>query len=474
MTHRVLIIEDEEVLAKNIQRYLERRDYDARVAASGEAGLEEFERFQPDIVLLDHRLPGINGLDVLDRLRAENDDVRVILITAHGNVQIAVEAMKAGAADYMSKPVALSELKLVIERTIGQRQLEDTLTYYHQRDAENSGLATLIGRSQAIRDLKRQIGQLLDSERVLKGETPPCVLITGETGTGKDMLARAIHFEGPREARPFIELNCTTIPTHLIEAELFGYERGAFTDAREAKPGLVETANGGTLFLDEIGDIDPAVQVKLLKLIEDKVIRRIGSLRDRRVDVRILAATNRPLEALIADGKFRSDLYFRLRVMNFELPPLRERGKDVVLLARHFLELLGRRYEKPSLRFSDDAEAAIMEYAWPGNVRELRNLVEQVVLLADDDVIETEFLPWPPLVDANRNAVSPREPNVDAPFAIPADGIDLEDLERSLVVQALERSGWNVSRAAKLLRVTRDTLRYRIEKFGLVKANQIE
>lgn len=472
MTFGVLIVEDEAILAKNMRRYLERQDYDVQVASSGEEGLEAFERFQPDLVLLDYRLPGMDGLEVLEKLRAKYGDVRAILITAHGNVEIAVEAMKAGAADYLSKPVALDELRLVIERTIGHRKLEDTLSYYRQRDADKSGLSTIIGKSAAVRDLKRQIGQLLISERALKGETPPCVLIAGETGTGKDLLARAIHFEGPRADRPFIEVNCTSIPALLIESELFGHERGAFTDAREAKPGLVETANGGTLFLDEIGDIEPAMQVKLLKLIEDKVIRRVGSLRDRRVDVRILAATNRPLEAMVANGQFRSDLYFRLRVMNFELPPLRERGKDVIDLASHFVELHGRRYNKSALHLSQDAEAKIVKHGWPGNIRELRNVIEQVVLMAENDVIQGSQLPLSSSLGNNNHAIPSQEPTNGAAFSLPTDGIDLEKLEGTLVLQALERSGWNVSRAAKLLRITRDTLRYRIEKFGLKDTNQ--
>jgi DNA-binding NtrC family response regulator len=290
-------------------------------------------------------------------------------------------------------------------------------------------------------------------------------LITGETGTGKQLVARAMHFDGPRRDQPFIELNCAAIPSHLLEAELFGYEQGAFTDARARKPGLAEAADGGTLFLDEIGDIDPAVQTKLLKLLEDKVVRRLGGLRDRKIDVRFITATNQPLEQRVEEGRFRPDLYYRLRVLQLEMPTMRERGDDILLLAEHYLELARSRYGKPQLRFSEAAKAALQQHGWPGNVRELRNCMEQTVLLATGSVIEPDQLAL------YAKSAQPGElglaRSTPSQFFLPEGGVDLQNLERQLVMQALEKTSGNVTKAAKLLGLSRDTLRYRIEKFAL-------
>jgi len=467
MVKGVLVIEDELTLAKNFKRFLERGDYDVRIAESGEEGLAQLEAHQPDIVLLDYQLPGINGLDVLQKIRKRDPQVKVILITAHGNVQVAVDAMKAGAYDYLNKPVALAELELLIARALGQERLEGALSYYQQKEAESGGVAALLGASTTMTKLKTRLRRMLDAEAGLCDDTPPAVLITGETGTGKELVARAIHFDGPRRSAPFVEVNCATIPTHLIESELFGYERGAFTDAKGRKIGLAEAADGGTLFLDEIGDIDQSAQVKLLKLLEDRIVRRLGSVRDRRVNVRIVAATNRDLESLVQSNSFRSDLYFRLRVASVEMPPLRNRGEDVLMLAAHFLSTHGRRYGKRNLRFSSAAEQALGRYAWPGNVRELRNVIEHAVLLCDGDVIGDDALSLSP------GLVAPCRPvcaDGSEPFVLPAKGVDLEALERALIVQALDRVDWNVTRASELLGLSRDTLRYRIEKFALERS----
>jgi transcriptional regulator with GAF, ATPase, and Fis domain len=314
-----------------------------------------------------------------------------------------------------------------------------------------------------MRRLKGTLEQVLEAGRRLADAGMPAALITGETGTGKELVARALHFGGARAGKPFIELNCASIPSQLLESELFGYERGAFTDARGRKAGLVEAAHGGTLFLDEIGDIELGLQGKLLKLLEEKSLRRLGSLRELRVDVRVIAATNQPLEKLVREGKFRSDLFFRLRGMQLALPPLRERGDDVLLLSRHFLQLSAARYGKKGLRFSAPAEAALLGYGWPGNVRELRNVIEEAVLLAQDELIVPHQLSFCASLGAT-NAAAPA-PAVSAD--IPDSGINLEEVERGLVVQALQKTGWNVTRAARLLGLTRDTLRYRMEKFGL-------
>jgi DNA-binding NtrC family response regulator len=469
MTNTVLVIDDEEILAKNIAKYLMRQGYEAHIANSGEEGLKAFETFRHDLVLLDYKLSGMNGLEVLEKIRSRDANAKVILITAHGNTEIAVQAMKAGATDYLSKPLALGELKIVVEKAAGQQQLENRLSYYREKESAQSGSDALIGESAPMRALKQKIHQIIEAERAMEGEAPPAVLITGETGTGKELVARGLHFGGPRKDQSFVEINCTLLPQDLIEAELFGHEQGAFTDAKKRKLGLVEAADKGTLFLDEIGEIAASVQAKLLKLLEDHTVRRIGSIRDRKVDLRIVAATNAPLEKLIEEGRFRSDLYFRLRILQLKIPPLRERGDDILLLGNHFLDLLKKRYRKPDLRFVADAERALKAHAWPGNVRELRNVIEQAVLLAPGNSIAADqlALPHDRLLSAaphpGQGETSALIPSGD----IPPEGIDLEEIEKELVQRALAQTSWNVTSASKLLHLTRDTLRYRIEKHQL-------
>lgn len=459
----VLIIEDEATLAKNMAKYLSRHGHEVRVAATGEEGLAQLDEFKPDVVLTDNHLPGMRGLELLSRIRQRDAHIKLIMITGHGNVQTAVDAMKAGAYDFLSKPVALSELKLLLDKAAGQERIEEVLSHYQQKQ---SGFSKLIGESAPMLALKATIRQVLDAEQAMRDADPPAVLITGETGTGKELVARALHFEGMRRSRPFIDLNCAAIPTQLLEAELFGHERGAFTDARERKIGLAEAAEGGTLFLDEIGDIDLSLQGKLLKLLEEKTVRRLGSVRDHKVNVRIVAATNRPLEQLVREGKFRSDLYFRLRIIQLALAPLRDRGDDIVLLARHYLSVHGARYGKEKLRFSPQAERTLLNYVWPGNVRELRNIIEQTVLLISGEVIEPAHLTLCATLGA---ALDQRPAAAPGGVCVPQDceGRKLEDVERATVLEALEKTEWNVTRAAKLLGVSRDTLRYRIEKYNL-------
>jgi DNA-binding NtrC family response regulator len=460
MAHGVLIIEDETVLAKNIRLYLERSGFDARAAASAEDGMQQIREFRPDIIVLDYQLPGRNGLDLLAELSRDDPGIPVIMLTGQASVDMAVEAMKRGAVDFLTKPVVLGKLRLVIEKVLGAERSEKTLAYYRDRESRSSGIDCLLGDSLPLQQLKGTVQRLLEAEAALGDNEPPAVLITGETGTGKEVLARAIHYDGPRRSGPFIELNCGSIPAQLLESELFGHERGAFTDAKERKLGLVEAADGGSLFLDEIGDMDAALQVKLLKLLEEKTVRRLGSVRDQKVNVRIIAATHQPLEELVNDGRFRSDLFFRLRIVELALPPLRERGDDILLLARHFLAHQSTRYNKGQLRFSAAAERAMLGYRWPGNVRELRNVIEQTVLLASEQLIEPSQLPF--------CAVLGSIPENASGAAAPKDvSLSLEHAERELLAQALDKAAWNVTLAARLLGISRDTLRYRIEKHGL-------
>jgi two-component system response regulator AtoC len=473
MARGILLIEDEEILAKNIKRYLERHGYDLLAAGTAADGLRLFDRSELDLVLLDLNLPDLHGLKVLEEIRKRSPRVAVICVTGHGSVQTAVDAMKGGAYDYVTKPIVLSELKILIDKALGQERLEGALSYYNSRQGVGNGLGMLLGNSPPMLQLRERIRAIVEAERNLIEGPPPAVLIRGETGTGKELVARALHFEGQRHAAPFIELNCSVLPLQLLESELFGHERGAFTDAKERKIGLVEAAHEGTLFLDEIGDIELPVQLKLLKLLEDRIVRRVGGVRDRAVDVRFISATNRPLEELVRAGKFRSDLYYRLRVVTIDVPPLRVREGDAELLAAHFLAVHARRYGRADLRFSQRALERIRQHGWPGNVRELRNAVEQAVLSTRGEVIdepnlgispaaetsEEEPMILPVLDETNGMTLSPR------PLG-PAGGT-LEQVERTLIGRALAKTQGNVTRAAKLLGITRDTLRYRIEKHGI-------
>jgi two-component system, NtrC family, response regulator AtoC len=403
----------------------------------------------------------MDGLTALTRFRAADSRLSIIMITGHGTVETAVEAMKAGAYDFLTKPLSLSKLRLLLEKAMSDERRDQALSYLQQQASERSGFAKLLGESESMRALKRKVAQVIEAERQMIDADAPAVLITGETGTGKEVVARTLHFSGVRGARPFVEINCASIPAQLLESELFGHERGAFTDARERKLGLVETADGGTLFLDEIGDMDLGLQAKLLRLLEEKTVRRVGSLRDQKVNVRVIAATHRPLESLVQEGKFRSDLYFRLCIVQLAVPPLRERSEDIGLLARHFLQVHGARYKKDRLALSPAVDRLLAAHRWPGNVRELRNAIEQAVLLASGPLIDAGQLSLTSVLGVPPAAVQV------AASATPQEGSVLDHAERELLLQALQTTRWNVTRAAMLLGISRDTLRYRMEKFRL-------
>ena len=463
----IMIVEDDEQLADNLRVFVERSGWEASVFHSAEAALAAFESEQPNVVLTDHRLPELTGIEMIQRLKALDPQLKVIMITGEGNVRCAVDAMKAGAFDYLDKPVVLAELKILIKKAIESQHMEQRLAYYHEREASDANLDALIGDSPPMRQTKTMVRQLLDAESRLEGEGVPSVLITGETGTGKELIARALHFDGQRREKPFVEVNCAVIPAHLLEAELFGHEKGAFTDAKERRIGLVEAADGGTLFLDEIGEIDLSLQPKLLRLLEDQKVRRLGSVRERKIDLRIISATNRDLRQMVDEGSFRGDLFFRLSIINIPMPPLRERGDDVLELARHFLALHGRRYGKPGLRFSPECEAALRTYDWPGNVRELRNALERAVLLAGGETVT----PGDMQIVCGRSAGSPAGSAKEAapPYhdGIMRGRVNLPEMERDALLKTLEKTDWNVTKSAKMLGITRDMLRYRIEKWDL-------
>jgi DNA-binding NtrC family response regulator len=455
MSASVLVVDDELTLGRNIRAYLSRHGYEVEHAPTGSAALAQLAAGPVDVVLLDLRLPDADGLDLLPEIQRLAPRAQVLIMTAHGSIPSAVQAMRGGAIDYLPKPVVLSALK---ER-LAQLPLAAHPAVPAPAPADR-GLELIRGKSAPIVELRQRIARLLDAE-ASTGAAVPAVLVIGETGTGKELVAKALHTGSVRAEGPFVELNCSTLPAHLVEDELFGHERGAFTDAKERKAGLIEAAHGGTLFLDEVGDLEPAVQVKLLKVLEERKVRRLGSVREIDVDTRIVAATNRPLEAMVADGQFRSDLYFRLRVIELQVPPLRARDGDIMLLARHFLAESAARWRRPGLRLAPETEAAIARHHWSGNVRELRNVVEQAALMAQDDVIDVATLAL--------SSLPPAEAGAAAPPAIPAD-LSMDQAERALLQQALERAGGNVTAAAKLLGVSRDTLRYRMQKHGFARS----
>jgi len=459
----ILVVDDERTLARAVKAFLQESGYEAEVASDAEQALGMLETLRPDVVFSDVRLPGMSGIELLRRIHEFDSAIPVVIMTAYGTIEGAVEAVKLGAFDYLKKPVDLEELKLLADRARETSQLKQELSYYRRRAASEVPFADVIGKSPAIRgvlDQARQIAAL--------NETPP-VLITGETGTGKGLVAHTIHTSSPRSAKPFIEVNCTALPASLMEAELFGHERGAFTDAKESKLGLFEAAEGGFLFLDEVGDIELSLQGKLLKAVEERTVRRVGGIRDRRIDVRILAATNRDLERETERERFRRDLYFRLAVILLRLPPLRERGDDILFLADHFLSRFGAKYGKSVSRIDGPARELLRSYPWPGNVRELSHVIERAVLWSRGTVLDAEHLSLntPALAPFDVAPAHTAAPPGGGQPALPPPGLDLERWERSLIEQALLESDGNQTRAAQRLGISRDTLRYRLKKFGL-------
>jgi two-component system response regulator AtoC len=472
-TASILIVDDERTLARAIKAYLEESGYEAEVAGDAESALPLLASLRPDVVITDVRLPGMDGITLLKRVREFDPAISVVVMTAHGTIEGAVEAMRLGAFDYLKKPIDLEELRLVADRARETNALKQELSYYRKRAGREVPFAEIVGQSRAMREVLDRVRQIAALD-----ETPP-VLITGETGTGKGLVARAIHSAGPRAAKPFIDVNCTALPATLMEAELFGYERGAFTDAKESKLGLFEAAEGGFLFLDEIGDVELSLQGKLLKAIEERVVRRVGGIRDRKIDVRILAATNRDLEREAERDRFRKDLYFRLAVILLHLPPLRERGEDVLLLADLYLRRLSAKYGKDVRRLSPEAKQLLLAYPWPGNVRELSHVIERAVLWSMGPELSVEHLSLtqPDGSTARRNELpSTAEPRSQAPpvspgeptgHSFPPEGMSLDQWEKTLLEQALRETGGNQTRAAQRLGISRDTLRYRMKKHGI-------
>ncbi len=451
---QIIVCDDEELIRWSLSEHLQQEGYQVLMATNGQECLELVRENSPSLVLIDLKMPVMDGLTALERLRATGSDVPVIMITAHGAVDSAIAATQLGASGYLSKPFDLREISFAVRKALREDQLKHEVHYLRGR--QRSGYGDFIGKAKALEPVFKMLGRL-------EGVDAPTVLITGESGTGKDVIARAIHSSGPRKTGVFVEIDCASLPEQLIESELFGHEKGAFTDARQMKRGLFEVGAGGVVFLDEIGEMSLATQAKLLRALENRRFKRVGGVATLPMDVAIIAATNRDLKQEVADGTFREDLFFRLNVIPISLPPLRNRAEDIPALLDHFLTRFSKQFGRTVKGVSGEAMQMLTSYSWPGNVRELRNVIERMVILGPDEVIQPSDLP-----SEVRFAVGSGPRNVEGcPFTLPEDGIELEAVERGLIAQALQRTEGNQSAAARLLGISRYALRYRMDKFEL-------
>ncbi len=460
---QILILDDEQPLLQSLSLELGREGHTCLLAETGREAFAILEKSPPDLAILDVQLPDVSGIEVLRRLRRDLPEVPVLIITAYASVDSAVEAMKEGAIDYLEKPLDLEELQLVVARELKNARLRAEVEAFRWKGRRQREEIKIVGRSPAL-DKVRTLVEQLSNVPFESAADLPTVLIQGETGTGKDLLARYIHYRSPLADHPFVQVNCSGLPRELIESELFGHEKGSFTGATQRKQGLFEVASGGTIFLDEIGDMPLEMQTKLLNVLESKRARRVGGTQERPVDVRIIAATNRKLEDAVRDREFRSDLYYRLKVVHIELPALRERLGDIALLIEHFLAEFRRKYKKPDLEVGSDALQEFTRYDWPGNIRELAHTLERVVLVSDGTVLGPAGLtPRSAPLGSLDGAATPGELRFD----FDTGECTLQGVEKRLIEQALEHARGNVSEVARLLGLTRGALRHRMEKWGI-------
>jgi DNA-binding NtrC family response regulator len=449
---RILVVDDEELIRWSLAERMRAEGHDVLEAGTGAQALDS-ARDGVDLVLLDYKLPDMDGVTVLRRIKELDPDVLVILLTAYASVETAVEAMKEGAFHFANKPFDLDDIAFLVARALETTQLRREVRRLRASQAQPYSVDRIVGQSAAMEMLRNLLAKVA-------GSPASTVLLTGESGTGKDLAAKVLHYNSERSNKPFMNITCSALPETLLETELFGHERGAFTDARQQKRGLFETAEGGTIFLDEIGEMVPALQAKLLRVLEERSFRRVGGLHDIKVNVRVIAATNRNLEEEVKAGRFRQDLFYRLNVLPISLPPLRQHAEDVPALLAFYIDSFNREFRKNVKGASAAAMKQLQSYGWPGNIRELRNAIERAMLLTSSDWLEPSDFPL--VTPAGRGTL-------DATFQLPASGVNLDDLEQSLVRQALERCGGNQTRAAALLGMNRDQIRYRIEKYALAK-----
>ena len=454
MKPSILIVDDDGVMQETLSGVLRKRGYETFSVGSGNEALSTIKKNVIDLILLDMKLPDIDGLEVLKKIKEFDTEILVIMMTAFSDVQTAVSAMKSGAYDYINKPFELDELKLLIEKGLETKSLINEVRRLHRQQKENYQNSHIYGVSPQIHYVKELIGMISKTHKT-------SVLIQGESGTGKELAANAIHYNSHRSDKPLMKINCSAIPDSLLESELFGYEKGAFTDAKNTKKGLFELADGGTVFLDEIGDMNPFLQSKILRVLESQTFMRVGGEREIKVEIRIVAATNKDLEAMVKEGFFRKDLYYRLKVMVVEMPPLRDRLEDILLLSNLFIEENNKEYAKNIKGFSEEAKKLMIQYSWPGNVRELRNVIERAMILTDQEVITPKHLPFE--LKQSEKTVGDTELQISE---VTSD-MSLESMEKMHLSKVLKRLEWNKSKASKSLGISRATLRAKIRKYNL-------
>ncbi len=453
---KILVVDDEEFIRLNLKQIFHEEDYDVILNDSGSSALKTINNEEIDLVLLDLNLPDMSGLDVLKHLKNMQPEILTIIMTGFASVESAVEALKLGAYDYIKKPFKADAIKLITRLALETQSLKKTVSELKGQKLKGKSIDSIVGNSQGINNIKNQIIEFA-------GHDSATVLITGSSGTGKELVASALHNLSNRSDKEFVEINCASIPENLLESELFGYEKGAFTDARTSKAGLLEKADGGILFLDEIGEMSPLLQAKLLRVIENKKFMRLGSTKEIGSDVRIIAATNKNLKDAIANKNFREDLYYRLNVLRIEMPPLKARDGDIILLADYFLNMFRTKFNKKITGFSDEAKLLLLKYEWPGNIRELKNIIERICILQKQPIVEAFHLPSELTNISNGNSV---EDNFNYLFNESFEEI-IRQTEINLIKKAYEKSGNNTSQTARLLKIPRETLRYKLDKYNI-------
>ncbi|MGA8489026.1 MAG: sigma-54 dependent transcriptional regulator [Terriglobales bacterium] len=470
-----MIVDDERLVRWSLRQKCEEWGYHVIEADSGEPALKLAQLESPDLVLLDVRMPDLTGIEVLDQLKKSGDARAVIMITADPQLDDVKAALKLGAYDFVGKPVDFDELHVTIKNALEATSLRAEVQSLRGEVRREAGYNSVVSVSSKMTELMNFVRKVASSEATT-------ILIQGESGTGKDLIAKAIHYESSRHEKPFVAINCSAIPETLMEAELFGHEKGAFTDAKQMKKGLFEAADGGTLFLDEIGELSPLLQAKLLRVLEDQVIRRVGGIKDMQVDVRVIAASNRDLEKAVREGQFRQDLYYRLAIIAIFIPPLRDRKEDILPLVDFFIERYNRRFKKSIRGITDDTRRLLLAHSWPGNVRELKNVIERGMILEDEPFLRPVYLPFSVGESGGRTVferTSPADGGQALPngrtlprLYIPEGGTSLEEVEHHMVELAMRQANGNQTHAAKLLDISRDALRYKLKKFGLIRGDE--
>ncbi len=455
----ILVVDDERLVRWSLQQKLEQWGYHISLAEDGATALARVQLDNPDLITLDVKLPDMTGIEVLSELRSRNVQVPVIVITAFGIVDDAVKRLKLGAYDFIEKPINFEKLENAVRNALEARRLRTEVARTHEIQRSEFSVENIIGISEHTHEVRELIKKVAGSEA-------STILIQGESGTGKDLVAHAIHFESSRRDRPFFAINCAAIPETLMESELFGHEKGAFTDARAQKRGMFEMADGGSLFLDEVSEMTLGMQAKLLRVLEGQAFRRVGGVKNINVDVRVIVASNRNLEEAVRTSRFRQDLYFRLAIIPVYLRPLREHKEDIPALLDHFIQYYNQKFRKNIQGLTKEAEELLMNYDWPGNIRELKNAIERVMILADGNRVTAKYLPIR-ISEGGALPVPMSDAQGNGGVQLPAGGTSLYDVERDLIRQALDQARGNKTAAAKLLRITRDTLRYKVKKYNL-------